>query len=59
MTDSNAHCPGFESNKTLKEVKIKCPSCDVEWEVFEDEMEKSGACPSCGVSVELKSCVVQ
>lgn len=56
---SNTHCPGFESNKTLSEVKVKCPECGKEWEIFSDEAEKTLKCSECGVSVDAKTCVVK
>ncbi|MGB3210965.1 MAG: hypothetical protein WBB19_09705 [Desulforhopalus sp.] len=56
MTDQ--HCPGFESNKSLNEVKIKCPECGKEWEIFSDEVEKNAKCSACGAVVDPKSCAV-
>jgi len=53
MTDQ--HCPGFESNKSLSEVKIKCPECGKEWEIFSDEVGKSLKCAACGAAVDTKS----
>lgn len=46
------HCPGFESNKTLSEVTVRCPECGKEWEIFSDEVGKSAKCSGCGVSVD-------
>jgi DNA-directed RNA polymerase subunit RPC12/RpoP len=57
MTDT--HCPGFESNKALSEVKVKCSACGKEWEIFSDELEKSVKCPDCGVTVDAKTCAVK
>jgi uncharacterized protein (DUF983 family) len=57
MTDT--HCPGFESNKTLKEVKVRCPVCKKEWEVFSDELEKTVKCQQCGGLMELKKNTVE
>jgi ribosomal protein S27E len=48
---SNTHCPGFESNKSLSEIKVKCPECKFEWEIFSDEKDKAVKCPECGVAV--------
>jgi ribosomal protein S27E len=56
MTDEK-HCPGFESNKSLKPVKVKCPDCGKEWEVFSDEVEKHAKCPACGAVVDPKTCI--
>lgn len=56
MTDQ--HCPGFESNKTLNEVKIKCPECGKEWEIFSDELSKNAKCSACGVTFDPKNCLV-
>jgi uncharacterized protein (DUF983 family) len=56
MTDQ--HCPGFESNKTLNEVKIKCPECGKECEIFSDEMNKNAKCAACGITFDPKNCLV-
>lgn len=53
---SDQHCPGFESNKTLNEVKVKCPKCGVEFEVFSDELDKKAKCSSCGEAFDPKNC---
>lgn len=53
---SDQHCPGFESNKTLNEIKVKCPKCGVEFEVFSDELEKKAKCASCGEAFDAKKC---
>jgi ribosomal protein S27E len=50
------HCPGFESNKTLGEVKVKCPDCGVEFEIFSDEADKNAKCAACGAQVDPKTC---
>lgn len=57
MTDQ--HCPGFESNKTLNEVKLKCSDCGKEFEIFSDEVEKTVKCPACGTKVDPKTSVVK
>ena len=57
MTDE--HCPGFESNKTLNEVKVKCPECGKEWEIFSDEADKKTKCSACGAVVDPKTCAVK
>lgn len=44
---SDQHCPGFESNKSLAEVKVKCPDCGNEQEIFSDEVGKQVKCDSC------------
>ncbi len=54
MTDQ--HCPGFESNKQLNEVKVVCPSCQGEIEIFADELNKSLKCPKCSNMFESKAC---
>ncbi|RPH43067.1 MAG: hypothetical protein EHM86_01695 [Desulfobulbaceae bacterium] len=56
MTDQ--HCPGFESNKQLKEVKVVCPACKAEIEIFADELEKTLKCTKCGQSFDPKTCQV-
>lgn len=53
---SDQHCPGFESNKSLNEVKVKCPKCGVTFEVFSDELDKKAKCTSCGESFDPKNC---
>jgi uncharacterized CHY-type Zn-finger protein len=54
MTDQ--HCPGFESNKQLKEVKVVCPACKAGTDLFADEMEKSVKCPQCQKMFDPKAC---
>ncbi len=54
MTDQ--HCPGFESNKQLKEVKVVCPACKAGIELFADEMEKNAKCPQCKEMFDPKAC---
>ncbi len=56
MTDQ--HCPGFESNKTLDEVTIKCPGCGKKLDIFSDELEKNIKCPECSASIDPKTCQV-
>jgi DNA-directed RNA polymerase subunit RPC12/RpoP len=53
---TNEHCPGFEANKTLNEVKLKCPDCGAEVEIFSDEVEKLIKCPQCGTKFDPKTC---
>ena len=48
----------YFKNKTLNEIKLKCPECGVEFEVFSDEMEKKAKCTACGAAVEPKECIV-
>ncbi len=57
MTDQ--HCPGFESNKSLKEIKVKCPECGKKWDIFSDEIDKNLKCAECGAAVNPKSCTVK
>ncbi|SHO49548.1 hydrogenase maturation nickel metallochaperone HypA [Desulfopila aestuarii] len=54
MTDQ--HCPGFEANKSLNEVKLKCPDCGKEFDVFSDELDKTIKCPACSSKVDPKTC---
>ncbi|MFW2367911.1 MAG: hypothetical protein ACN4GW_15955 [Desulforhopalus sp.] len=56
MTDT--HCPGFEANKSLTEVKVKCPECGKELEIFSDEAEKNVKCSDCGAMLDPKKCAV-
>ncbi|MBM9602812.1 hypothetical protein [Desulfopila inferna] len=53
MSDQQ-HCPGFESNKSLSEIKVKCPECGVEVELFSDELQKSAKCSACGSEYQPK-----
>lgn len=53
---SNTHCPGFESNKSLQEVKLKCPECGHEWDVFSDELKETVTCRGCGKTIETTKC---
>ena len=55
---TNQHCPGFEANKTLNEVKVKCPDCGKVFEVFSDEVDKKVTCPACSAKVDPKVCAV-
>lgn len=55
---SDQHCPGFEANKSLSEVKVKCPACGKEFEIFSDELEKKIKCAACSEVFEAKSCTV-
>jgi len=59
MSTENQHCPGFEANKSLNEVKIRCPQCGKEWEIFSDEVEKNQTCSACNTAVDPKSCQVK
>ncbi len=52
------HCPGFESNKTLAEIKIKCPECGRESEIFSDEMDKKITCAGCKTQLDPAKCRV-
>ncbi len=53
MSDQQ-HCPGFESNKSLSEIKVKCPECGMEVELFSDELQKSAKCSACGSEYQPK-----
>lgn len=57
MTDQ--HCPGFESNKSLNEIKVKCPACGKVMDVFSDELEKNVKCADCGAMINPKENQVQ
>lgn len=57
MTDT--HCPGFESNKSLKEVKLKCPECGHQWDIFSDEVKETVTCRGCGKVIETAKCRVK
>ena len=51
---ADQHCPGFESNKQLNEVKVVCPECKAEVEIFADELNKSLKCPKCSKMFDPK-----
>jgi len=55
---SDQHCPGFESNKSLTELKVKCPECERETEIFSDEADKKVKCPGCGAMLDPQTCKV-
>ncbi|KGO34039.1 MAG: hypothetical protein WBN83_06695 [Desulfoprunum sp.] len=57
MTDQQ-HCPGFESNKSLSAIKVACPACKAEMEMFSDEIDKKATCPKCKATFDPKSCKV-
>ena len=57
MTD-NAHCPGFEHNKSLKTVLCKCPACGQEVEFFSDELDRFKKCSSCGREIDPSQCKI-
>lgn len=56
MTDQ--HCPGFESNKSLNEVKLKCPDCGKVVDIFSDEANKKIKCPACSTMIDPKTCTI-
>ena len=53
---SDQHCPGFESNKSLTELKIKCSDCGKEFEIFSDEKDKKVKCPGCAATLDPQAC---
>jgi len=55
---SDTHCPGFESNKSLSEIKLKCPDCGKEVEIFSDEVSKQIKCPGCNSLLDPATCKV-
>ncbi len=59
MTEEKQHCPGFEANKTLSEVKVKCPECGKVVEIFSDEVGKTLKCSGCGASMNTQNCQVK
>lgn len=56
---SDQHCPGFESNKSLSEVKVKCPDCGQEKEIFSDEVGKQVKCDGCSSTFDSAACKVE
>jgi len=59
MNDQQTHCPGFESNKSLTEVNVKCPDCGNKQEIFSDEMGKQIKCSSCQALFDSAACKVE
>ncbi|MDR3629392.1 MAG: hypothetical protein P4L42_03565 [Desulfocapsaceae bacterium] len=59
MAEQKQHCPGFEANKTLTEVTVKCPACGKVMEIFSDELGKIVKCSACGASIETAKCQVK
>ncbi len=55
---SDQHCPGFESNKSLSEVVLRCPDCGMEQEVFSDELDKKIKCSGCGTLLDPAQCKI-
>jgi len=51
-------CPGFESNKSLSEVTIRCPQCGKEIDIFSDELDKQHKCPACAAQIDPRSNIV-
>jgi len=50
------HCPGFEQFKNLQSFTCRCPSCDVEKEIFSDEFDKEHKCDKCGKIIDFNEC---
>ncbi len=59
MTDEKQHCPGFEANKTLNEIQVKCPECGKIAEIFSDEVGKALKCAGCGAAIDTEQCQVK
>jgi len=53
------HCPGFESNKSLSEVIVKCPECGKEQEIFSDELGKNIKCNACSALFDSAAAKVE
>jgi len=43
--DRSTALSGFESNKSLSAIKVACPACKAEMEMFSDEIDKKGYMP--------------
>ncbi|MEJ2135622.1 MAG: hypothetical protein P8X86_10295 [Desulfofustis sp.] len=56
---SDQHCPGFEANKSLSEVTVKCPDCGKEQEIFSDELGKQVKCKECDSLFDSTACKVE
>jgi ribosomal protein S27E len=56
MTEQQQHCPGFETNKSLSEVKVKCTDCGKIIEIFSDEVGKAMKCSGCGAEIDTQKC---
>jgi hypothetical protein len=50
------HCPGFESNKSLRVHTCKCQKCGKENEIFSDELNKKHKCQGCGHELDVIKC---
>lgn len=59
MSDEQQHCPGFESNKSLSAITVKCPDCGNEQEIFSDELTKQIKCSSCSSLFDAAACKVE
>jgi|GEM_PF-511566 len=59
MTEQQQHCPGFEANKSLSEIKVKCSNCGKIVEIFSDEVGKSIKCSGCGSAIDTDKCQVK
>ncbi|MFH1137216.1 MAG: hypothetical protein V1816_14185 [Pseudomonadota bacterium] len=59
MTTTPQHCPGFESNKTLKSFICKCPKCGTEKEIFSDEFNRAHKCPGCKEEIDFTKCTME
>ncbi len=59
MTEQQQHCPGFEANKSLTEIKVKCAKCGKIAEIFSDELGKEVKCSACGAAIDTKTCQVK
>ena len=47
MSNSDQHCPGFESHKHLQSFICNCPACGAQKEIFSDEFDKEHLCDKC------------
>jgi ribosomal protein S27E len=59
MTEQQQHCPGFEANKSLTELKVKCAKCGKIDEIFSDELGKEVKCSACGAAIDTQKCQVK
>ena len=52
MTDTT-RCPGNELNKSLEIIRVDCPKCGKENEIFGDEVGKIQKCTGCKAELDL------
>ena len=59
MSNTPAHCPGFEQFKNLKSFVCHCPNCGAEKEIFSDEFDKAHKCDKCQGEIDFTKCKME